>query len=445
VTGEEREDIRKIVSRRRRFPNVDGTRGGSARTAFLRKRAAERLSGLYDRPELRVLRQVARERGIEAWIVGGALRDRLLGMDVAEIDLAVSGDAGDLARELESRGLGRAVFLSGDKRPRVFRVAGRLRTLDIAELEGGSIETDLARRDFSVNALAADLATGEILDPFGGLSDLAARRLRAVSQRNLFDDPLRALRAARFLATHRLRPDRETSAACRRAARGLERIARERIHVEISKLLSAREAAPALAWATSAGLIEPVLGSEASGRAWKKASRSLATLDSPAVLRRPPDRRRIVRLAWLAARLGLAPRRARAWLERMRWPGGEAVAVARTLDLAHAARRARTEDDDWRWVLEAGDRAADALLVLSKLYESGRPSARRLAGRSARRRPLPDVRGGDVVRWLSLEPGPEVGKLLEEVRVEALAGRVRTRSQAREWLTSRRSAIIRGS
>src|SRR5262249_37507106 len=112
------------------------------------------LRALSRRREVAALGRAARERGADAWIVGGALRDRLLGLPLPEVDAAVSGDAEAIAGDLERAGHGRAVFLSRDRPgPRVFRVAGE-RPLDVAELEGGSIETDLARRDFTVNAMA---------------------------------------------------------------------------------------------------------------------------------------------------------------------------------------------------------------------------------------------------------------------------------------------------
>ncbi|HLN57786.1 MAG TPA: hypothetical protein VK416_04450, partial [Thermoanaerobaculia bacterium] len=133
-------------------------------------------------------------------MVGGAARDLQLRRAVAEVDAAVSGDVEILARAMEDAGLGRAVPLSRSP-PRVFRVAGK-REVDLAEIAGASIEQDLKRRDFTVNAMAFDLATRQWLDPFGGLKDLAGGRLRAVSAQNLAEDPLRVLRAARFLATH---------------------------------------------------------------------------------------------------------------------------------------------------------------------------------------------------------------------------------------------------
>jgi tRNA nucleotidyltransferase (CCA-adding enzyme) len=387
-------------------------------------------------PELVALRRLV-SRGplrMEAWIVGGALRDRALGRPVSEVDLAVSGDAGIVARALESRGHGRAFLLSADRTPRVFRVAGRRRLLDVAEIEGGAIRTDLARRDFTVNALAFDLASGELLDPFGGLGDLARGRLAMISEANLADDPLRCLRAARLAATHGLAPDARTTAACRRIAPALARVAGERIQAELAKLLEARSAYPALAWAWRTGVLAPAFDVPIPPPKWRGVAPRLAALDSVSLRALPAARRRRLRLALLAASLDLSPAGAAAWLRRLRWSSEEAGEVARLLELASTARSPLADGEAWLWVLRAGDRARDALRLLEALAPRSRPSARRLAARLARRRRIPELRGGDVLEWLGLPPGPEVGRLLEAVRAQALAGRVRTRSDARKWL-----------
>ena len=134
----------KIVSRKVNFAD---SRVPAKLRAAIAKLAVE--------PDLALLRRIVVRRGGRVWIVGGALRDLALGRDAPEVDVAVDGDARAIAEEMESRGHGRAVFLSGDRTPRVFRVAGRRRTVDVAEIEGGSIETDLGRRDFTANAMAA--------------------------------------------------------------------------------------------------------------------------------------------------------------------------------------------------------------------------------------------------------------------------------------------------
>src|SRR5262245_2128380 len=244
--------------------------------------ARRRLEALRRRGELRALARAAKARDVPVWIVGGAVRDALMGRPVPEVDVAVRGDAQALAAELERRGEGRAVFLSEDRPgPRVFRVAGR-RPIDVAEVEGGTIQTDLARRDFAVNALAVDLRDGSVLDPFGGVADVSRRRLSCVRAANLLEDPLRALRAARFLASHDLVPDRATLAASRAAAPRMSGVAVERISSELSRLLESPRAARALGWAASAGLLRAALGVDLKRNRGAALVRSLGALDDPA-------------------------------------------------------------------------------------------------------------------------------------------------------------------
>ncbi len=370
------------------------------------------------------------------WIVGGAARDLLLGRAVPEVDAAVTGDAEVLARAMESAGLGHTVPLSQGA-PRVFRVAGR-REVDLAEIGNASIEEDLKRRDFTVNAMAFDLMTRQWLDPFGGREDLAAGRLRAVSPQNLEEDPLRVLRAARFLATHELAPDAGTSRACRRVAPRLAEIADERIRAEWVKMFEAHRAAPALRWASRAGLLGPALrvGQSQAG----SLARSAALFDAPSIRRSEPVSRRRLRLGLLCSRLRLAPGAVAPWLTARRYGRSEAGDVAALLTLASDAREARTPRKQWAWVRDSGRLAAEALALLRLLYPASGPRAGALSRRvSAARRRGPAVSGADVLEWLRISPGPQVGKLLADLQVEILSGTVRTRRKARAWLVSRLS------
>jgi tRNA nucleotidyltransferase (CCA-adding enzyme) len=376
---------------------------------------------------------------MDAWIVGGALRDRALGRAVSEVDLAVSGDAGSAARAIEASGGGRAFLLSADRLPRVFRVAGRRRLLDIAEIEVGSIAIDLARRDFTVNAMAFDLASERLLDPYHGLADLERGRLVMVSEKNLADDPLRCLRAARLFATHGLAPDSRTSRACRRFAPALERVASERVQAELAKLLEARVCRDPLAWAWRNGVLEPALEVSIPKENWRRTASRLAAVDSVSLRTLSPARRRRLRLAVLAGALDFSPREAAAWLSRLRWSSEEAGDVARLLELAAQAASEPSGDDAWLWILRAAHRAPDALRLLEIQSPRLRRAGERLRARRRRRGPVPDVRGSDVLEWSGVAPGPEVGRLLEAVRVEGLAGRIRTRNDARLWLQKRAS------
>jgi tRNA nucleotidyltransferase (CCA-adding enzyme) len=225
--------------------------------ALRRKKTAIGASLRRRRP-IAALARLARERGIRVWLVGGAPRDRLLGRPGLDADFAVSRDAEGLALALEERGFGTAVPIS-ESRPRVYRAAGRT-PIDLAELEGDSVEQDLARRDFTANAIAIDLETGAWIDPFGGAADIARRRLRLVRESNLAEDPLRAFRAARLYATHRLVPDERTRKACVAVAPRLETVAAERIQAELSKMLEADRVAVPFRWARRAGLLSPGLG-----------------------------------------------------------------------------------------------------------------------------------------------------------------------------------------
>src|SRR3954454_18134418 len=134
--------------------------------------------------------ELAREvlAGQEAWVVGGAVRDELLGRELVDLDIAVR-EPKRAARAFAKRARGAPFSLS--ERHGAWRVAlDGGRTVDFTPLPG-SIEDDLATRDFTINAIARPLGGGEPVDPFGGQEDLEARCLRAVRESVFDDDPLR--------------------------------------------------------------------------------------------------------------------------------------------------------------------------------------------------------------------------------------------------------------
>ncbi len=378
---------------------------------------------------MRAVASTVLDRAGRVWLVGGALRDLLIGRPVSEIDLVVAGDPYPLALEIEARGLGTAVCLS-DVTPRVARVAGTSREVDLAELTGGSIEEDLARRDFTVNALAWEPGSERLIDPFGGAADLARRQLRLVLPTNVGEDPLRILRAARLFATHGLRPDREVASVSRSVAPQLAAIAPERIRAEIVKLLEADRAGGALRWLRDVGGWGPMFG--LPGLLPPGSSGLLARVDAPSLRHRDPPSRRRLRLASIAAWFGLSGPQAARWLARRRFGRQEAADVAGLLDLATRAARLGPGRETWGWIRDAAERRAEAICLLALLEPARRSSSRRLA----RMRPARRVRvtGDDVMTWLGLSPGPEVGALLKELEIESLSGAVSSRAQARRWL-----------
>jgi tRNA nucleotidyltransferase/poly(A) polymerase len=184
------------------------------------------------------IREYVRSLGLGAWAVGGSVRDELLGIEHRDEDFVVPGmdDAG-LRLALEPHGRVEEMVVHGE--PKGVRLHPRDRELrllapagiELAAAPGGgeALAADLARRDFTVDAIARSLETGELVDPHGGLADLAVRRLRAVTPESLRADPLRILRALRLVSQLEFAPDGPTLALMRRDAPLLATVAPERI------------------------------------------------------------------------------------------------------------------------------------------------------------------------------------------------------------------------
>jgi poly(A) polymerase len=197
--------------------------------------------------------------GRRAWIVGGTVRDELLGRQVADVDVAVEGDPEPVARALADATRG-AVFALSEAFG-AWRVIDRAgdRVLDLSPLQGETIEEDLSRRDFTVNAMARPLEGGELLDPHGGRDDLASGTLRVLGAGAYRSDPLRPLRLARFAAELGFEPDEETARLTRAAAPSVVQAAPERVFAELKRLVSADGALDGLALADRLGLLRAVL------------------------------------------------------------------------------------------------------------------------------------------------------------------------------------------
>ena len=197
--------------------------------------------------------------GVPAWVVGGTVRDELLGRPTADLDLVVAGDVPAAAKALSRAARGPAFELSDAFG--AWRVVGpgHRWQVDLTPVQGGSLDDDLGKRDFTVNAMARPLAGGEVVDPHGGAADLAAGRLRMVSARAFDDDPLRALRLARFAAELGLAPEPETVAAARERAPRIVEVAAERVFAELKRVVAADRVLEGLALMDALGLTEHVL------------------------------------------------------------------------------------------------------------------------------------------------------------------------------------------
>lgn len=168
------------------------------------------------------------------YVVGGALRDLLLGHRATDCDLVTESDPREYARRLSQRTGGKLVPL-GKPGKMVYRVVTPGLVYDVCPVEGGSIEADLKRRDFTINALARDVHSGRLIDVTGGREDIRAGRIRMVSQASLRADPLRMLRAFRIGASLEFAIEPQTAAAISQLAGDIAVSAPERVHEELVK------------------------------------------------------------------------------------------------------------------------------------------------------------------------------------------------------------------
>lgn len=170
---------------------------------------------------------------LPAWVVGGSVRDLLLGLEPADVDLAVADPVA------AANTVGRKPIQLGREPLTAWRVVQDDGTYDFAAMAGGTLDRDLARRDFTINAMAVDLASGDLIDPFHGRDDLDARLIRMIDPSNFDDDPLRMLRGVRMAVALEFAVDDATAAAIRARAGRIDSSAGERIGFELSLMFSA--------------------------------------------------------------------------------------------------------------------------------------------------------------------------------------------------------------
>jgi poly(A) polymerase len=194
-----------------------------------------------------------------SWTVGGALRDELLGREVTDIDIAVEGDPEPAARTLACEIRGPVFRLSAAFG--AWRVVdrGSGRVYDFAPLQGETIEDDLRKRDFTVNAMARPTDGGDLIDPLRARADIESRTLRVIGPESYESDPLRPLRLARFAAELGFQPDPETERLTVAAAARVPEASGERVFAELRRLVLAEHAVRGLALADRLGLLHAVL------------------------------------------------------------------------------------------------------------------------------------------------------------------------------------------
>lgn len=215
------------------------------------------LAALDVSPSVRAVREAL--PGLDAWLVGGTLRDAMLDRPIEDVDLAVAGDPEGVARAVAKAAGGPAFPLSdqfGGWRA-LARTGGW--TCDVSPLQGGSIEADLAQRDFSINAMAVPLHGHGLVDPMGGQGDVEAGLLRVLGPEAYAADPLRPLRLIRLAAELGFRPDPQTEALTTDAAPRIGEASPERVFGELRRLMVSEGVLEGLALADALGVTRAVL------------------------------------------------------------------------------------------------------------------------------------------------------------------------------------------
>ena len=339
------------------------------------------------------MRELAEEvlAGKEAWVVGGAVRDELLGRELVDLDIAYR-EPKAAARAYAKRSGGAPFPLS--ERHGAWRVAlegGR--TVDFTPLSDG-IEDDLATRDFTINAIAIPLAGGEPVDPYGGRADLDAKLIRAVAPSVFTDDPLRLLRAVRLEDELGFALEPDTERLVLEQAELVTRSARERLLAELVRL-----SVDGYRRADELGLLAPLGGSSAG-------------LERPALVDRPAFR--------LVAVFGEALRRFPVSNETKRYAHKLLHAERPEDGSARSIHRFRRATEPW---------ADDALVFVGALELTAELQTAR------ENEPAEPLLRGDE---LGLPPGPEIGRLLELIAEERAAGTISTREEALELVRQER-------
>ncbi|MBI2164825.1 MAG: HD domain-containing protein [Chloroflexi bacterium] len=235
---------------------------------------SETQSRMEEKELLTALHRFLLGRSLRAYVVGGYLRDHLLGHASHDVDVAVEGEAVSLARDFADEIGGSFVLL--DQEADIARVvASRQGARWFVDLSGfqGDILQDLARRDFTIDAMAVPLEAAlagklasRLIDPYSGMEDLGQRLVRALGPHVFQDDPLRLLRAVRLAQQLDFQIENSTERLIKGAVANLDRVAPERVRDELLKTLAIPRAARGVETLDSLGLLTRVLPELEAGR-----------------------------------------------------------------------------------------------------------------------------------------------------------------------------------
>ncbi|HEX9162123.1 MAG TPA: hypothetical protein VF980_10495 [Thermoanaerobaculia bacterium] len=329
----------------------------------------------------------------DSYVVGGAIRDLLLGIEPADVDVACH-DPRACAESISTR----VIRLGTEEHLSAWRVVDGEHVYDFAEILDHDMDADLRRRDFTVDAIAVCLGSSELIDPHGGRADLDRRLLRMIAEENFDDDPLRCLKAVRMAVKHRFEIDPATIAAIRPRAPRISDVAAERVTFELSIVFSSAAFRSAIELLHETALDVPLFGRELEARGFRADD---------------------VTLAGAYALLVANPKQ---YAKRWRW----SVDLLRDV----TALQALMQSHDRVNLYAAGDRVACQL-----------PAVLRALGREDRI-DMPDfstkafLSGEEIGQLTGLSEGKDLGALKRALLEAQIRGDVKTTSDAAKFVTA---------
>ncbi len=422
----------------------------------------------------------------DAYLVGGCVRDMLLGKAPLDFDFVSFSPIEDMASQIADR-IGSRPFWMDEKRG-VMRIALKAtgQNIDISRPKGADIDEDLLSRDITINAMAYDIARGAFLDPAGGLDDLLNGNIRLISEKNLRDDPLRALRAVRFSVILDFALRGETSGMIRKNADLLREVSPERIRLEFARALDSAHSAKffrLLTWTDLSSVLFPEAvtgisdphmlwhpvfsnalplcmemdGILYSAEALMPGSRNYLNQETECDVKRSSLLRLVTFLSGLRKvrdqdlSWGKTPFAACAadFCADLRFSSASCRMVKGLIDTREICNNLISSEEPsplemHRFCEETRDHVTESLL-LSLVWTQACDQVRRQAVSAVweyygkvflAQKMTPLVTGTDVIKELNVPPGPEIGRILKMTDEARAQGIIHTRDEALKYVRS---------
>ena len=377
-----------------------------------------------------------------AYMVGGAVRDALLERtrEYVDLDFVLPYHAVKVARQIATHY--KAGFVLLDSERQIARVVFPHATVDFAQAEGESLEVDLHRRDFTVNAIAYNPHTQEIIDPLQGYHDIQQGLLKMISPANLEADPLRLLRAYRQAAQLGFTIEPATRTVIRSLAAHITKVAAERVRVELGYMLSP-QGNPWIASAWEDGLLKPFFkyATRESFTLLAAVDRAASQLKLESLLQKHV--RDTVKMTWLgiaklACLVKSEPAVAEIELQQLTYSRSEIKATSTALKLSPQLQAPQLSLREQYFLFQEAGFVFPTIVVLAVargiLVEAIAPlTDRYLNPDDLVAHPTPLLSGKELIIALKIPASPLVGKILTEISVAQIEGKISTPAEAMDF------------